>query len=242
MPRYKILIEYDGTDYNGWQLQPRGKTVEGAIEEALSQILRRPVDIVGQGRTDGGVHAEGQAAHFDFPDRLERESILYALLGVLPRDIAVWDLNEVAEDFHARFHARSRQYRFQIVTRPSPLLERYAEMVLEPLDLDAMRKCAEYVRGTHDYESFTKSGPEQERTECTVWHSEFICESQLVTYRVRANRFLRHMVRRLVGTMVQVGQGKRSVAEFEQLVDRPDRENSGHGADAKGLVLEQVEY
>src|SRR6056297_3026242 len=130
MPRYKLLIEYDGTRYSGWQRQPNANTVEEEIENALSQILREPVDIIGQGRTDAGVHAEGQVAHFDFPKELEKHRILFALLGVLPRDIAVWDLEETDPDFHARFSALLRRYRFQIITRPSPLWNRHAEMIL----------------------------------------------------------------------------------------------------------------
>lgn len=242
MPRYKILVEYDGTDYNGWQLQPKGKTVEGAIETGLSQILQQPVDIVGQGRTDSGVHAEGQAAHFDFPKELDGNKMIYALLGVLPRDIAVWNMERVAEDFHARFNAKSRRYRFQAVTRPSPLWERQAEMVLEELDLKAMRSCAEMILGTHDFESFTISSEDQERTECEVTLSEWSRQDHLLFYRIRANRFLRRMVRRLAGTMIRVGQKKNSIEDFQQLLREPSKDRGGHSAAAKGLILERVEY
>lgn len=242
MPRYKILIEYDGTEYNGWQRQPKGRTVEAEIEAALAQILRRPVDIIGQGRTDSGVHAEGQAAHFDFPEELDRDRLLHGLLGVLPRDVTVWNMEEVEDDFHARFHATGRQYRFQIVTRRSPLLERHAEMILEDLDLKVMDHCARVILGTHDFESFTKSNSEQENTRCTVRFSEFTRQDHKITYRIKANRFLRHMVRRLVGTITQVGQGQRTVDNFEFLLHNPSKEESGHGAAAKGLILEAVEY
>lgn len=242
MSRYKILIEYDGTNYNGWQLQPGGKTVEGEIEAALGRILGQPVDIVGQGRTDSGVHAEGQVAHFDFPEKLEKEKMLYALLGVLPRDISIWKMEQVDDDFHARFHAISRRYRYQIVTRPSPLWERYAEMVLEGLNLEAMHDCAELIPGTHDFGSFTITNEEQESTKCEVWLSEFLQEGHQITYQVQANRFLRRMVRRLVGTMIQVGQGKRSVEDFKSLLENPGKDGSSHGAAAKGLILEKVEY
>ena len=242
MPRYKLLIEYDGTNYNGWQAQPKGKTVEDEIEKALSRILRKPIDVVGQGRTDSGVHAEGQVAHFDYDENLNKEELLFALLGVLPGDIAAWDLEEVSGDFHARFDARARAYRFQIVTRPSPLLRPYSEMILEGLDLDRMMDCAGLIMGTHDFESFTKSGEEQPETECTIIESEFEVNRHLVTYRVKANRFLRHMVRRLVGSMYQVGRGKWSPGRFDELLTNPSRKHSGHGAAARGLILEKVEY
>lgn len=242
MPRYKVLIEYDGTDYNGWQRQPKGKTVEGTIEKGMEQILQHPVDLVGQGRTDAGVHAEGQVAHFDTEVELDKGKFLYALLGVLPSDIAVWDLEEVDNDFHARFDAKSRQYRFQIVTRRSPLWERYSEMILDDLDMEAMEVCAQSIPGVHDFESFTRLDPDQPQTECEVMHSQFSQDGRLILYRIRANRFLRHMVRRLVGTMVQVGQGKRTIEEFDHLLKHPVKEKSGHGAAAKGLILEKVEY
>ena len=242
MPRYKILIEYDGTEYNGWQLQPNGRTVEGEIEKALAQILREPVDIVGQGRTDSGVHAEGQVAHFDFPESLDKNRILFALLGVLPKDIAVWDLEEVPDDFHARFDGKARQYRYQIITRPCPLLRNTSEMVLGGLDVDAMNDCARLIIGNHNFESFTKSDDEQPDPVCEVMKSEFEWSEPLLTYRIRANRFVRHMVRRLLGTMIKVGQGKLRVDDFADLLNNPRKDMSGHGASAKGLILEEVEY
>ena len=242
MPRYKLLIEYDGTRYSGWQRQPNANTVEEEIENALSQILRQRVDIIGQGRTDAGVHAEGQVAHFDFPKELEKHRILFALLGVLPRDIAVWDLEETDSDFHARFSALSRRYRFQIITRPSPLWNRHAEMILGDLDLNAMNECAKLVEGKHDFESFTYSSEEQPGTICEISLSRFHVGDPLIVYRVEANRFVRHMVRRLAGTMLQVGKGKISVQDFTDLLHKPSKDKSGHGASAKGLILEKVGY
>lgn len=242
MPRYKLLIEYDGTDYSGWQKQPNAITIEEEIEKALSQILQMPVDIIGQGRTDAGVHAEGQVAHFDFPEALDSHRLLFGLLGVLPKDIAVWHMEEVSPDFHARFDATARQYRYQIVTRPSPLRGRQAEMILGDLNRDAMQECAEIIEGLHNFESFTYSSEEQPRTDCKVVLSEFEFDEPLIWYHIGANRFVRHMVRRLVGTMIQVGEGKRSVADFEDYLHKPSKKKSGHGASAKGLILEKVTY
>lgn len=242
MPRYKLLIEYEGTYYSGWQKQPNANTVEEEIEKALGQVLRQPIDIIGQGRTDAGVHAEGQVAHFDYSEDLEKHRILFAMLGVLPSDIAVWDMQEVADDFHARFSALSRQYRFQVITRPSPLWNRHAEMILGDLDIDAMRECAEMVTGSHNFESFTYSSDEQPSTDCEVSHSRFDFTHPLIVYRIKANRFVRHMVRRLVGTILQVGQGKMAVQDFSDLLHKPSKNKSGHGASAKGLILEEVVY
>lgn len=242
MPRYKILIEYDGTRYSGWQKQPNASTVEENIESAFSQILQEPIDVIGQGRTDSGVHAEGQVAHLDSPVELDRHKLLFALLGVLPKDIAVWDLQETAPDFHARFDATARQYRYQIITRPSPLWNNFSEMILDELDVEKMRACSTMLRGTHDFESFTYSSDEQPGTECQVILSEFSFTKPVITYRIKANRFIRHMVRRLVGSMIQVGRGKLTLDEFSDMLRHPNKDKSGHGAPAKGLILEEVEY
>lgn len=242
MPRYKILIEYDGTNYSGWQKQPNSNTIEEEIENALAQILRQPVDIIGQGRTDSGVHAEGQVAHFDFPEALDRNRLLYALLGVLPHDIAVWEMEEVDDDFHARFDATSRQYRYQIALRPAPLLRSTSEMVLVELDLNAMQKCAEKIIGTYNFECFAKTDEEDADTTSDVTRSEFTKNQPLLIYHIEAIRFVRHMVRRLVGTMIQVGQGKRTVEEFVDMLENPTADKNGHGAAAKGLILEKVQY
>ncbi len=242
MPRYKLLIEYDGSRYCGWQKQPNGKTVEDEIESALSQILTQPVDIIGQGRTDSGVHAEGQVAHFDFQDNLDADRLLFALLGVLPRDIAVWHMEEVAADFHARFDAVGRRYRYQVARRPLPLLRSTTELVLDELDLQAMTTCAQKIQGTHNFDSFTKADNENPDSTCRVTKSEILQTDSLLTYRIEANRFVRHMVRRLVGTMLEVGRGKRTVEEFANMIDHPSKDKNGHGAAAKGLILEKVKY
>ncbi|MGM0546802.1 MAG: tRNA pseudouridine(38-40) synthase TruA [Bacteroidota bacterium] len=242
MPRYKIAIEFEGTRYSGWQKQPNSNTVEEEIESALSQILTELVDVIGQGRTDSGVHAEEQVAHFDYPDELDPPKIKYALLGVLPHDIAVWDMERVADDFHARFDATARRYRYQIVRRPAPLLRSVSEMVLDDLDLDAMDFCAQKVRGTHNFDSFTKPDNENPDSVCEVMESSFTGDSYQLRYHIEANRFVRHMVRRLVGTIIEVGKGKRTVEEFEDMIEHPSKNKNGHGAAAQGLILEKVRY
>lgn len=242
MPRYKLLIEYAGTAYSGWQRQPNATTVEEKVEAALTRVLGQPVDVIGQGRTDSGVHAEGQAAHFDFPEELDAHRLLYALLGVLPGDIAVWDLQAVAHGFHARFDASFRQYRYQIARRPRPLVRDTSVLVLRDLDTEAMNDCASMVKGTHNFDSFTKPDNQNPNSECSVTRSEFEEKDQLLIYRIRANRFVRHLVRRLVGTMIEVGKGKRTAAAFEDMLRHPSKAKNGRGAPAKGLILERVGY
>jgi tRNA pseudouridine38-40 synthase len=242
MPRYKISIEFDGTHYSGWQKQPNSNTIEEEIESAFSRILSQPVDVIGQGRTDSGVHAEEQVAHFDYTEELDSDRILYALLGVLPHDIAVWDMQQVSEDFHARFDATARCYRYQIIRRPAPLLRPVSEMVLDDLDLDAMHYCAQKVRGTHNFDSFTKPDNENPDSVCEVRRSSFTEDEYLLCYHIEANRFVRHMVRRLVGTMIEVGKGKRTVNDFVDMIDKPSKQKNGHGAAAQGLILGKVTF
>lgn len=242
MPRYKLLIEYAGTAYSGWQRQPNAQTVEEKIEAALTRVLGQPVDVIGQGRTDSGVHAEGQAAHFDFPEALDARRLLYALLGILPDDIAVWDMQAVSPGFHARFDASFRQYRYQVARRPRPLMRDTSILILQDLDTEAMNRCAELVKGTHNFDSFTKPDNQNPNSECMVTRSEFEEKDQLLIYRIRANRFVRHLVRRLMGTMIEVGKGKRTAAAFEDMIRRPSKAKNGHGAPAKGLILERVGY
>ncbi|HKJ30331.1 MAG TPA: tRNA pseudouridine(38-40) synthase TruA [Balneolales bacterium] len=243
MSRYQLFIEYDGTHYAGWQTQPDEPTIQDAIEAALAQILRKEISIVGAGRTDSGVHAEGQVAHFDFEEPIDKKKLLKSLWGVLPRDIAVWDMKEVDGTFHARFDGTARQYRYQIIMRPSPLhrplsWERYFEF-----DISSMIECAKHVNGVHDFESFCKHNPDVNHTRCEVTHSEISFKNDLmIVYRIKANRFLHHMVRSLVGTMVEVGLGKRSTESFKTLVLQPDRTSVGVTAPAQGLILEKVFY
>ncbi len=242
MPRYKLTIEFDGTNYSGWQKQPNANTVEEEVEAGLSRILTETVDVIGQGRTDSGVHAQGQVAHFDFPEPLDPDRILYALLGVLPHDIAVWKMQEVSDDFHARFDAKSRYYKYQIARRPVSLLRNISEMVLDDLDVEAMRYCAQKIIGTHNFDSFTKPDNDNPDSTCEVSRSEFIDEDPLLIYHIEANRFVRHMVRRLVGTIIEVGKGKRAVDEFTDMIENPSKQKNAHGASAKGLILKDVNY
>lgn len=242
MSRYKMLIEFDGTNYSGWQIQPNANTIEEELETALSRILQEDIDIIGQGRTDAGVHAEGQVAHVDIDQEIDIDQLLYALLGVLSRDVCVWNMEKVDDSFHARFDGKSRQYRYQIITRPSALHYRTANYIYYDLNVEAMQECAVMIMGTHDFENFSKTDKDQPDAICTVQDSNFFQEDYLITYRVKANRFVRHLVRRLVGTMIQVGSGKRTVEDFSDLLNGVEVEQTSHGALAKGLILEKVEY
>ena len=242
MPRYKIQIEYLGTQYNGWQKQPNAPTVEEEIEDTLDQVLGRPIDVIGQGRTDSGVHAEGQVAHFDTTESIDTGKLHHAFLGVLPPDIAVWDIKEVDPQFHARFDATYRRYRYLIARRPKPLIKKTSILVLQDLDEDAMKKCADLVTGEHNFDSFTKPDNQNPSSDCKVSFSAFTQTDSTLTYSIQANRFVRHLVRRLIGTMLEVGKGKKTVEEFKNLLLKPSKKKNAHGAPAKGLILEKVGY
>src|SRR5699024_9795710 len=200
------------------------------------------ISMYGQGRTDGGVHAIGQTAHFDSPDPIDTGKLKHAFLGVLPRDIAVWDITEVPKDFHARFDAIHRQYCYRIARRPRPLMSATSVLVLQPLDLYAMKKCARQIKGSHNFDSFTKPDNQNPSSECKVFESRFSTSDGLWCYHIRADRFVRHLVRRLVGTMLEVGKGRCEIDEFENLLHQPDKNKHAHGAPAKGLILKEVGY
>ncbi len=243
MSRYKIHIEYDGTSYSGWQTQPNESTVQDAIEAALEQILRVKVPIVAAGRTDSGVHAEDQVAHFDFDDALDTRQLLKSLYGVLPRDIAVWKLEEADDDFHARFDAVARQYRYQIITRPSPLLRSYAWEQFYDFDVELMKESIDEIYGVSDFSSFCRYNPDVNHTKCDVHKADLLSiEDTILIFRIKANRFLHHMVRSLVGTIVEIGLGKRDIESLKYLLNTPDREQVGVTAPAHALILEKVFY
>jgi tRNA pseudouridine38-40 synthase len=243
MPRYKLTFEFDGSDFSGWQVQPDTRTVEGVIEDAFSTLYQVQIDIIGQGRTDSGVHAIGQTAHADLPDTYTVDRILYAMRGLLPDDVALLRVDKVEEDFHARFYAQSRKYRYAIYTRPSPLKRRTSWFVHGELDYKLLKASAEILLGVHDFRNFCipPESPEM-TTKCSIKKSEWKIESSGITYLIEGDRFLRHMVRRLVGSMVETALGKMSIEDFESLLTGPEQQQKAHSAPAHGLTLVEVMY
>jgi len=241
--RYKLTFEYDGTDFSGWQKQPDARTVESTVEKAFSTLYQQEIDVIGQGRTDAGVHARGQVAHVDLPDRFPTSRILHAMKGLLPEDVALLDVEIVPDDFHARFEAQSRSYRYQVINRPAPLMRQQAWQVNGRLDEAILQQCAELVIGEHDFVNFCiPSGDEHQTTICTISQTCWKKEGDLLIYEITGNRFLRHLVRRLVGTMVKVSVGEILVDDFNQLLLGEKTTQKGHTAPAQGLILERLEY
>ncbi len=238
----KLVIEYDGTNFVGWQTQANGRSVQEEITKVLDQVLQEPVSLIGAGRTDSGVHARGQVAGFKTKSSLGLGSLHSALNGILPDDIYVKSVEEAPAGFHARYDARERFYRYCIVLAPSAIGRMYHWYVKYDLKIGAMNIIAAQILGEQDFESFCKYEAEVDHYRCTVTRSEWIQRGDDLQYEIRANRFLHGMVRALVGTMVDVGRGYTPVDEFAGILAARDRRRAGMAAPPHGLFLEEVVY
>jgi len=238
----KLEIEYDGTDFHGWQVQPKLRTVQGDIQEKLKTILRHEVNLIGAGRTDVGVHALGQVANFKTDNPLETESILEGLNGLLHHDVVIKKIQEADPDFHSRYGAASRLYQYRICRRRTALLRRYAWEVLYSLITDEMVKATENIEGEHDFSSFCVADSSKENNLCNVIRAAWQWDGDRLTFEIEANRFLHTMVRSLVGTLVEVARGYFSVADFVNIIKAKDRRKAGPTAPARGLYLVEVKY
>ncbi len=244
MPTFKVTIEYDGTGYAGWQRQPDQPTVQAAIESALGQVSQTAVSAIGAGRTDAGVHALGQVASFKSDRGLTAEEWKRALNGLLPSDISVLSVEQVPEDFHARYSAKEKLYEYRILNRPdrSTLDRSRSWHIREPLAIDAMREAARHLVGRHDFSSFQNSPTDNENPVCDLRALDFIREGPLIRIEARADRLLKQMVRAIVGTLVEVGQGKRPPGDLKRILEAKDRKVAGKTAPPHGLYLIRVDY
>jgi tRNA pseudouridine38-40 synthase len=241
----KLTIEYDGGAYHGWQIQPGVRTIQGVIREHIAQITQRKVNLIGAGRTDAGVHALAQVANFKTESTIDLLPLQRGLNSLLPPDIVVKGLEEIEEGFHARFSARSKVYEYHILNQPYPsaLMRDYAWFIHNELDLPSMRKCGKLLIGSHDFSSFRASGDESRHSMREVIRLEIERrEGNLIVVVIEANAFLREMVRSIVGTLVDVGRGKTSFAEFKDIFGAHDRRRAGMTAPAHGLFLVEVKY
>ncbi len=245
MPTYRLDIEYDGTDWHGWQIQPDDPTVQGAIEIALNTALRQSVSITGSGRTDSGVHASGQVAHFFVEDEVDAHRLLASLNGLLPTSVAIRDVRQVHDDFHARFDARSRKYSYRIATRYIAIGAPYRWFVRPKPDFDVMNQAAALLLGTQNFSSFCRTASETENRICTISDARWIASPDRmgdVDFIIQADRFLHGMVRAIVGTLLEIGHGKSTAESIKEILAAEDRRAAGFAAPARGLSLEKVEY
>jgi tRNA pseudouridine38-40 synthase len=241
--RVRAIVAYDGTDYQGFQRQANGPTVQEALESAAAQVAQENVSVLAAGRTDAGVHAEGQVIAFDTTWRHSVEELQRALNAALPADVAVREVEQATADFHPRFDARSRSYRYTIYNRPvrSPLTRRTSLHVRRQLDVDAMAEASRMLVGEHDFATFGQP-PQGENTVRTVHRAEWSFEPGWLYFDIEANGFLYRMVRSLVGTMLVVGSGRMTVESFAQAFSERDRAQAGPTAQPHGLCLMQVKY
>ena len=240
----RLTLEYDGTEYKGWQVQPSSPTIQGVLEEALAVLLKQKVRIHGSGRTDAGVHALGQVANFVCADGQDVTRIQRSLNALIPNDITVRTVEVAPGPFDARRDAKKRVYEYRLWNHPwrSVFNERYAWHVLRPLCVDAMREALPELEGEHDFSCFQASGCDAATPVRQVYRNELFEWEGLWVYRIEATGYLRHMVRNIVGTLVEVGLGERDAGELLALIQARDRRAAGPTAPARGLFLVEVCY
>ncbi len=242
MPNYKLILEYDGSHFHGWQVQPGLRTVQGELEAAIATLTGEKVRVNCAGRTDRGVHALGQVVNFQLQESWSPERMLVGLNGITGRDVAVIAAEVVPDSFHARFDALARQYVYQICLRPLAVGRQYRFYCKFPLDLQAMKEASQCLLGEHAFEAFSQKSPDEKHYLSRVERVEWEDHDGLLTFRIRANRFLHHMVRLIVGTLIQVGRGKLTPEEFAKILADRNRNHIGFAAPPHGLFLERVFY
>lgn len=242
MPNIRLTIEYDGTDYVGWQFQTNGRSIQEEIEKAIKQILQVDIRVTGAGRTDAGVHARGQVANFFVEGKIEINTLAKSLSSVLPHSIVIREAVEAQLDFNARYDAKRRRYSYSISQEPTAIQRNYCWQVFQKLDIDLMQKCAQQIIGEHGFRAFCKVEDNLHQHSCTITSAEWIKKNKLLIFEITANRFLHGMVRSLVGTMVNVGRGHTKINEFAKILESKDSTAAGMSAPAKGLILEEIYY
>ncbi|WP_317208030.1 tRNA pseudouridine(38-40) synthase TruA [Mongoliitalea daihaiensis] len=242
MHRYFIELSYDGKHYHGWQLQNNALTVQEVLEKGLSTLLKRDISIMGSGRTDTGVHATQQFAQFDSPILLDKLEFLKKINGILPPTIAIHDLRLVKKDAHARFHAISRSYIYKITLEKNPFYKDSHWLYYKALDVEKMNAAATILKEYKDFESFSKVHTDVHTFLCQLFEAKWEQNGYELLFNISANRFLRGMVRAIVGTLVEVGTGKVSLEEFRNIIEAKNRKKAKAAAPAQGLYLCRVQY
>ncbi len=242
--RVRLTVAYDGTNYHGWQVQKNGVTIEGELNRCLSELLQEPIEVVGASRTDAGVHALGNVAVFDTESRMPAEKISYALNQRLPEDIRIQRSEEVPADWHPRRCASRKTYEYRIYRGefPMPTKRLYSLFTYHPLDVELMRQAASFLVGEHDFKSFCQAGTQAETTTRTIYRLDVEEQGAELVIRVCGSGFLYNMVRIIAGTLMEVGQGKRTPAAMEDVLSAKNRGAAGATAPAHGLTLVKYEF
>ena len=239
--RFFIDISYDGTNYHGWQIQPNARTVQHQINNALSTILNCNISVVGAGRTDTGVHAKQLIAHFDFENDFDLLKIRNKLNGFLDNDISINDIYKVKDDVHARFSAISRTYQYQISKVKDPFI-RQSFLITRKINTKEMINACKLLIGEKDFSAFAKLHSDNFTNKCNIYYAGWEEDSKYLVFTIKANRFLRNMVRAIVGTMLEIGDGKIKSTDINDIILSKDRSKAGYSVPALGLSLENVEY
>ncbi len=236
-------VEYDGTDYNGWQVQngQESRTIQAELEKAFYTIVREEVKVTGAGRTDAGVHGRGQGLHMDLPDYADLRKYEFSINSLLPPDISIYNLQKVRDDFHARFDAIERHYNYYFVKRKTPLMKKRALHLIHDIDIDLFQKNADMLLGSHDFSAFCASGANTDNMVCNITEALLSDIGEMQIFSIKADRFIYKMVRSLVGTLIDISRGKLDYS-MELILEKNDRFWVGQTAPAHGLVLEYVKY
>ena len=242
MRNIKLLLEYDGTDFAGWQVQKGHCTVQGVVQQALKQLLQEQVNLIGSSRTDSGVHAQAQVANFRTENPLACGRIRLGLNSLLPQDVVIHRASEVVEDFHARYDANYRRYRYVLAKRPAAVGRHYYWFPKFKYDLELMKSCSQLLVGEHNFKSFCRGKSAVKHHRCQVEEVRWTGNENEIYFEIKANRFLHGMVRTIVGTLLEVGRGKISAEDFKTILEREDRIYGGPTAPARGLFLTEVGY
>lgn len=241
--RYFIELSYKGTNYHGWQLQPDSISVQELINKAFSTVFKRKIDVVGAGRTDSGVHAEQLFAHVDLNEEIDTKEINYKINSLLPNDIVILNIEKTVDDAHARFLATSRSYEYRIFLGRNPfLIDTTWQLNNKKLNIVKMNEAAQILLTYTNFKCFCRSNSNVYTYECDVRKAEWVLTNKMLIFHITADRFLRNMVRAIVGTLLDVGTGKVSIEEFKQILESKDRCKAGTSAPAQGLFLTQVTY
>jgi tRNA pseudouridine38-40 synthase len=240
--RYFLELAYSGKNYHGWQRQPNAVSIQQTIEKRMTLLLRQPIELTVAGRTDAGVHAMQTFAHFDVTEPLDIPWLIKRLNSFLPEDIAVRNIHPVRSDAHARYDAASRTYRYIIVTRKNPFMWDWAWEYFDPLDVDAMQKAAGILLQYDNFESFSKVKTDVKTFICKIESVRWEIKENRLDFVITANRFLRNMVRAIVGTLVEIGSGKYPPGKMHEIIQSKNRNAAGPSAPPQGLYLEKVLY
>ena len=240
--RYFIKLAYNGTNYHGWQVQPNASSVQETLNKALSIILNEEINIMGAGRTDTGVHAKEMFAHFDYAPTLEIDSVLHKLNSYLPKDIVIYDIIPVHNEAHARFDAKKRTYNYYITSVKDVFSQEECWYYHQNLDVELMNQAAKILLNHTDFQCFSKVNTDVNTFNCTISEAYWTKENNQLIFTISADRFLRNMVRAIVGTLINVGLHKITLSEFNSIIENKNRNEAGFSVPAQGLFLTKIDY